>query len=547
MATPSDFDALEREIADSLFDFQPTYGVDLGRHEYDGRLPDYSVESTERWASRADSLLHRLDAIDSVVLPADRRVDRFLLRLLLEGSLFDLRDARRLERNPMTYLGIVSATPYLVREYLPAADRARSVVAVLRGVSALTDQGRRRLRGPLPKPFVETALAIAGGLGGHFAEAEAFCAGAGLAAEATEARAAAVAAVAGFSDWLRTEELPRADADFALGAAGFQRLLFVREGVEAPFADLERAGRRDLARNRARLDAIAHDEHVPVSALIVRLHRDRPTAEGLLDTARGYVEECRRLVESKELASIPGPVDCRVAETPVWARTMSTASMDSPGPFEAGSTQGVYYVTLVDPAWGEEQREEWLRMMNRPMLRNTAVHEVYPGHYLQALHFRATAGSLARKVYRSPAFVEGWAHYCEQLAIEAGIGPSGVDAEVVQLLDALLRDCRLLAAIGMHTAGWTVEMATDLFEREAFLERLPAQREALRGTFDPEYYCYTLGKLAIVDARHRHLSDRFGGRLRDFHDALLRSGCPPVGLLDGLLGADATASTAAPA
>jgi len=169
------------------------------------------------------------------------------------------------------------------------------------------------------------------------------------------------------------------------------------------------------------------------------------------------------------------------------------------------------------------------------MLLNIAVHEVYPGHYLQALHFRAHAGSLARKIYLSPSYEEGWAHYCEQLVIEAGLGAGGMAAEVVQILDALLRDCRLLASIRMHTQGWTVERATTLFEKEAYLDPLPAEREAVRGTYDPEYFCYTLGKLAILDVRKRLLAGRFAGNLRAFHDALLRYGCPPVGLLDSLL------------
>ena len=200
-------------------------------------------------------------------------------------------------------------------------------------------------------------------------------------------------------------------------------------------------------------------------------------------------------------------------------------------------------MTLVDPRWTPEQQQEWLRTMNRPILRNTAVHEVYPGHYVQALHFRATAGSLARKIYLSPSYVEGWAHYAELLAIEAGLGAGSPAAEVTQILDALLRDCRLIASVRMHTAGWSVDDATRLFEREAFLDPLPAQREALRGTIDPEYFCYTLGKLAILDVRKRHLASRFGGRLKEFHDALLKFGCLPVGLLDGLVGGAAAVAT----
>ena len=535
MATGAEIDVVEQEIAERLFEFQPTVAVGLGRHEYDGRLPDYSVEATTKWSAQAQALVQRLSAIDVDALSADRKVDHFLLRLVLEGSLFDLRDAQRLEHNPMTYLSALSLTPYLVRAYAPAPQRVEAIVRALEGVPGILAQGRQRLAGPLPRSFVELAIAIGTGLPSHFRDAETFAAGAGATADVTGPRERAEAALAAFVGWLRDTELPRSNREFALGPERYQRLLFVREGIEAPAENLERAGTADLARNRARLEEIARGQHLPVSALLSHVQHDHPAAAELLPSARAYVEECRRLVEEKRLVSIPGPVACRVEETPAWGRATTTASMDSPGPFDAQSTEGIYFVTLVDPAWSAEQQAEWLRTMNRSMLRNTAVHEVYPGHYLQALHFRATAGSLARKLYASPSFVEGWAHYCEQLAVEAGLGAGTPAAETIQLLDALLRDCRLLATIRMHTAGWTVEQATQLFEREAFLDRLPAEREAIRGTFDPEYFCYTLGKMAILDVRHRVLAARFGGDLRAFHDALLRFGCPPVGLLDALL------------
>jgi len=213
--------------------------------------------------------------------------------------------------------------------------------------------------------------------------------------------------------------------------------------------------------------------------------------------------------------------------------------MNPPGPFDVGETDGIYYVTPVDASWTAERQEEWLRSLNDAMLRNITVHEVYPGHYLQFLHFRAKGSTLARRVYLSASFSEGWAHYCEQLAIEAGLGAGSPDAELAQIHDALLRDCRLIASVGLHTGGWTLKQATELFQREAHFETLPAEREAIRGTFNPEYFCYTLGKLAILDARSKLLASQFGGSLRAFHDRLLGFGCPPIGVLETLLSAPA--------
>ncbi len=535
MAATTEFDAVERAIVDHLFELQPSTAVGLGLHAYDGRLPDYRREATDRWAADADRLLAQLDGYDTAGLPPDREIDRFLLRLLLESPLFDLRDARELDRNPMAYVGLFSLTPYLAREYAPAAARVDSLVKILAGVPAVLDVGRRRLAGPLPRPFVDLAVLMGEQLPAHFGEAEEFARRAGRAEELVPCRRTAEAAVAAFVGWLRETERPRADDRFALGPERFQRLLFVREGIEAPTEEIRRAGEADLARNRVRLQEIVRQSGSTPSEMFRALGDDHPAAPEVLSTTRAYVDEARAFVIQHDLASVPEPAVCRVEETPPAARALSTASMNPPGPFEEAASEGIYFVTLVDPAWTPAEQEEWLRSLNRPMLRNITVHEVYPGHYLQFLHLRARPGSLARKVYLSSSFVEGWAHYAEQLAIEAGLGRGSPSAEIAQLHDALLRNCRLLSAIGLHTAGWSVARATELFRTEAHMDQLPAEREAIRGTFDPVYFCYTLGKLKILEARARLLGPKFGGRLRAFHDAVLATGSPPIGLLETML------------
>ena len=533
---PTAFDALERRVIDHLFELQPSYAVSLGLHEYDGRVPDLSLAATDRWASIADALLRELLSVEPSSLSAERRIDAFLLRLLLESPLFDLRESLELDRNPMAYVGSVSLTSYLARDYAPPEQRVAAIARLLESVPRLLDYGRQRLKAPLPKPFIDLALAIGGGLPAHLAEAQTFADRAHAGPSLSKARGTAEPAIAAFLSWLKDEQLPRATPEFALGGARFQRLLFVREGIEAPFEEIRRAGQADLARNQARLAEIAGEEQIAVDDLFGRLNRDHPSTAQLLPTARDYVEEARAFVTAHQLATIPEPAVCRVEETPVWGRALSTASMNPPGPFDTISSEGIYYVTPVDPSWTPTQAEEWLRSLNFAMLRNITIHEVFPGHYLQFLHFRKAPGTLARKVYLSPSFVEGWAHYAEQLAIEQGLGRGTHAAEIAQIHDALLRDCRLLASLGLHTSGMSLEQATALFQREGHFERLPAEREAIRGTFNPEYFCYTLGKLAILNARGRFLGPRFGGSLAAFHDRLLAFGCPPIGLLDSLFG-----------
>jgi uncharacterized protein (DUF885 family) len=531
--------ALENAVTDHVFELQPSYAVFLGLHRYDGRLPDLSLEATERWASGAERLLGRLRDLPAERLGPDRRVDKMFLELLLEGPLFDLRESREYDRNPMAYLGAVSLTSYMVREYAPLPQRVDAMVRTLEGVPKLLKEGRGRLHRVLPEPFLRLSQAIGGGLPSHFQEAEELAgrSASALADRVRAARAPAVAAVREFLRALKEEYLPRATPDFALGPERFQRLLWVREGIRTPFSEIARAGTADLRRNQERLAEIARGLRPPKSAteLLEGMYRDHPTSEGLLEEARGFVEETQRFVERRELASIPQGASCRVEETPVYGRALSTASMNPPGPFDIAGDEGIYFITPVDAAWTPEKREEWLRSLNRPMLRNITVHEVYPGHYLQFLHFRASAGTTARRVYLSSSFAEGWAHYCEQLAVEQKIAEGEPTAEAAQLHDALLRNCRLLASIGLHTGGMSLAQASELFRREAYMEALPAEREAIRGTFNPEYFCYTLGKLAILEARGRYLAGAFGGSLRRFHDRLLSFGCPPVGLLDELL------------
>ncbi len=537
---PDPLGPIEAGIVDHLFEFQPSYAVFLGLHQYDGRLPDLRREATDAWAAGADRWLARLRAIEREKLPASRQLDHLLLELLLEGPLFDLRDSRELERNPMSYVGPISMTAYMVREYAPLPQRVDAIVHVLEGVPGVLGSAFSRLDARLPEPFLRLTFAMAGGLPAHFAEAEAFAAAgsAALAQRVAAARVTAETALREFIERLHHDYEPKQMDDFALGAERYQKLLWVREGMRRPFAEIEAAGWADLRRNQARLEAIARAQSpaVSVDELLERLYRQHPAADQLIPVAQSFVEATKSFVRDHDLATVPEPSVCRVEETPVYGRALSTASMNPPGPFDVAGDEGIYFVTPVDPTWSPERAEEWLRSLNHSMLRNITIHEVYPGHYLQFLHFRRRASaSLVQKVFFSSSFVEGWAHYCEQLAIEAGFGDGAAEAEVAQIHDALLRDCRLLASIALHTQGKPLGHATELFMREAHMERLPAEREAIRGTFNPEYFCYTLGKLAILDVRERLLAQRFSGSLRGFHDALLGFGAPPVGVLEQLL------------
>ncbi|MGA8709839.1 MAG: DUF885 domain-containing protein [Thermoplasmata archaeon] len=527
----------EKQIVAHLFVLRPTMASYLGLHEYDGLLPDLSKESTDRWTATARELLERLGGVPEPDLEVGRRLDRNLLRLLLEGNLFDLSETRELDRNPMSYLFHPDLTNYISRDYAPVAQRVAAIVRVLTSVPSLFETAKQRLDPVLPRPFVTLAIQIAAGLPAHFEEGEMF-AGTGsaeLREEVHKAREGAEAAVRSFAEWLRTERLPRVTEEFALGPVRFQRLLWVREGLTTSVDEVLQRGREDLKRNQDRLAEIARTEGVTPDQLVARLYENHPSPQELIPLVRRLTDEIREFVRTEKLVTIPEPEVCHVRETPAWARDLWTAAMSPPGPFEK-PVDGIYWVTSVDPAWTPAQADGWMRTLNHAMLKNTTVHEVWPGHYLQSLHFRKTSQTLARKVWFSYSFIEGWAHYCEQLALEAGFDGRSTSAQVTQLHDALLRDCRLIASIGMHTQGMSVAEAARLLRTEAHLEDVHAQREAIRGTYNPEYFCYTLGKIAILDVRARYLEKKFHGSLQAFHDELLGFGTPPIGFLDPLLG-----------
>ena len=524
---------------DHLFVLAPGSAVALGLHEYDGKLPNLSRFATGRWAERADALLRRLRAFSVDALPSDRRFDRTLLELSLESPLFDLRDSRDYDLNPMLYVMGLALTPYTVRAYAPLPVRLEAVHRHLSGVPAFLAAGLDRLDPEVPVPFVRFAVAIADGLRANYREVDspAQSAGGDWVNRLREVRELADTALTAFIQRLESQWLPRATNSFALGPARYQKLLWVREGIRTPFTDLLTAGYADLERNKRRLEAIARDSRPPTDArgLLARLAETHPTADQLIARAREFVEETKTFVREKELATVPEPAICRVEETPKYHQRLSTASMNPPGPFDAAGEEGIYFVTPADPAWSPATREEWLRQFNDSVLRNVTVHEVYPGHYLQYLHLQRVSGGRARRVFLSTAFIEGWAHYGEQLAVEQGLGSGAPEAEAAMLYDALLRDCRLIASVGLHTQRMSVEQAAALFEQDAFCEPIVARREAERGTYDPAYFSYTLGKLAILDARRKHLASRFGGSIRAFHDRLLGLGAPPVGFLDEVL------------
>ena len=518
----------------ALFDTYPTMAASLGLHDYDGRMQDFREPARARRSTALRDFRAQVTALPRESLDPDDAHDHTLLDLAIDEELFELEDLREFERNPLAFSGPLDLSGYIKRDYAPLAQRVKALVEHLRQIPPYLEVAAETLREPVPRPFLDTAVEVYGGTI-QFQEQDlpraVLPVGDGPLLDAFErANRTALAALRRFMQRLEDEVRPKAVEAFAIGEPHFTTMLRVGEMVDLPIDRLLAIGRDDLARNRALLEEAAARvaPATPVHEVLARQGRDHPAAVELIPVAAQVLDDLREFVEAHGLVSIASPVRPRVEETPPFAR-WAFAMMDTAGPFEK-ATESFYYVTPPDPGWTAEQTEEWLRKFDRATLKDIGIHEVYPGHFVHFLRVQQVPRPL-RRVLTSYSFVEGWAHYCEEMMLEAGYGRDDPRLRLAQLSEALLRNVRFLVAIEMHTRGRSKESAAQMFIEEAHLDPLPAQREAERGTFDPGYLNYTLGKLMI--RRLRDDLQRREGRefsLRRFHDRLLELGAPPVPL-----------------
>lgn len=558
--TPAEasFSNLADEFVREHFAARPLAGVRLGWHHYDGRfvVPDQSALAAEtgrlkRWEGVFAGLS------DEGLSPA-RQHDLRLLRSAIASERWVRERQRVYSRNPMAYAGdlweALDVSVYLKRSFKPWGDRVRDITAILGQAPRYLDVARTNLDPVLPRPFVETAIQSANGTA-SFLENEVSkevetVADPTLREAYQAAMHPAVAAFRSYAAWLEAKRLTQADASFALGRDGYVQMLEAELIPATPEQILE-IGRTELRAEQRRFAAAAAeiDPALPPVEVARRLQREHPTAANLVADTRKDLEAIRQFVVERRLVTLPSDVRAGVAETLPPFRATSFASMETPGPFETRATEAYYYVTPVEPSWSPQQAEEWLGSFNYYTLDVVSIHEAYPGHYVQALALNASACSPVAKAFSSYAFVEGWAHYAEQMMLEQGFGQPtdpataspearrrGAKYRLAQSSEALLRLCRLCCSVQLHTGGMTVKEAKRFLMENAYLEETPAASEAVRGTYDPGYLYYALGKLMILKLR-RDWQAQEGTRfsLQRFHDELLSHGAPPIPLLRRLM------------
>ena len=539
----------ERAIREH-WDFLPTAGSRIGLHEYDGRLPDFSAGRIRRRVEELHQTLAQLSALPVDSEPngstdRDIRMDqlnRSLLDLFLRRELFNLEEMRTLETNPQRQVGYIGVGSYVQRDYAPLPDRLRSATAALRQVPDFLDALDSLTEPELGEPVRDMAVRAYRGMASFYetglADAADQCAAIApdVAAEFNEARETASAAVTEFADRIQARSIR---PEFAIGSQLYHRMLSVGEAVDTPLSDVLSIGQANLEQNLRRLDEAAAmvAPGKTVREAVAMVSASHPTADSLIPETRDMLEDIRQALIDHDIIGLPSEERCQVTETPSYMR-YAFAAMDSPGGLEQVATEAFYYVTPVEPDWTPRQQEEWLSNFNYHTLKIISIHEVYPGHYVHNLHNRyghtqhGRELSLINRVATSYAFTEGWAHYTEEMMLETDYGRDNPALWLTQLLEALVRNCRYLCSLGMHTQNMTLDEATRFFQAHAYMEEHPASQEAIRGTFDPGYLNYTLGKLMLLKLRQDwRRQEGVGYTLRRFHDAALSWGAPPVPLL----------------
>ncbi len=548
-ATSADetFATLADEIVDSHFEFHPSMAARQGLHEYDGRVTDYSQDALASRIREVRDQLRRLAEIDVAALPEDAAHDHALAGAGLKAELWRHEDFRGHARNPLNYQMPLDVSTYVKRNYAPLPQRLGALTRHLEAIPTVLQTAQANLDESLPRPPLEMAIRMFGGTAQYLSEqldgiiqiaadaaGQPDVAGA-LPSNFEQARGAAVAAV---QDYVRFLEgrLPQATDDFAIGADSYAKMLASGEMVDLSVEEVLTVGRRNLAENQAKLKELAEQiapGQGPAGAIAL-ISAEHPTVDSLIPDAANMLEKIRSYIIAEDLITVPSEVRCKVAPTPPYMR-WGFAFMDSPGAFEQQADEAFYYVTPVEADWTPDQQEAWLRRFDYFTLQDVSIHEAYPGHYVHFLHRKAVT-SRVRKAFGSYAFIEGWAHYCEQMVIEHGYGgDDNVKMRVAQLGEALLRNCRYIVSILMHTQGMSLKDGTQFIMDNAYYEELPAYREALRGTFDPGYLNYCLGKLMLLKLRDDYTAEQaqHGTAFapRPFHDAVLSYGSPPIPLL----------------
>jgi Bacterial protein of unknown function (DUF885) len=544
---------VDEYLEKGYFPQNPSAATLAGIHKYDADIEGYSLQEIQAEIKTLHHYEQRVANYPADGLGQIDAADRRILLGLIRSALLTLETLRPQEKNPDLYSGGAANSVYVLmeRKFAPANERLRNVVARENRIPAVLAEARKNLKNP-PRIWTQIAIEQMPGIIGFFEKdvpgAFADVTDAGLRAEFAKSNEKTIAALESYASWLKTDLLPRANGDFRIGAENFAKKLNYEDLVDTPLDRLLQIGLDDLHKNQAELRRIAQevDATKSVQQVMAQLGAMHPAPDQLMETFSGTFDSLIAFIQERKIITIPPGPKPLLMETPPFERATTTASMDTPGPFETVATTSYFHVTLPGPKDSNEEVESLLSGFNIGTIFSTSTHESYPGHYLQYL-WTSRAPSKLRKVFYANTNAEGWAHYCEQMMFEEGYvrpGRGANDEREVQLVhlgqlqDALLRDARFVVGIQMHTGKMSFGEAKKFFVQEGFQTEKIAEIEANRGTSDPTYLYYTLGKLQILKLREDY-KKKLGASftLGEFHDRFMSQGEPPIAVVrQALLG-----------
>lgn len=530
------FEALAKQYFYTGFRELPVTATRVGVHTYDSELDDMSAAAIERRIAGEQSYLSKFQAFDPKSLSADDALDRTLILNSIRDDLLSTATLQDWRHNPDVYTGLASGSVFILisRDFAPLATRLKEAIARERAIPNLIAQAKANLT-TVDSATQEIAGEQAGGAIGFFSQTvpQAFAAvhDAGLQAQLKSANGAVINALQSYVVFIKAI---KPSGTFAIGANAYEKRLQYEDALNMPVAQYLGYGERALAQTRAWFIATAKkiDPNKTPAQVYASLAKAHPKPDQLLQVARNDLVRLRSFVITKHIVSLPPNANIQVIPTPPFERAFITAAEDSAGPLETVSTQAYYFVTPADPSWPSARQEGYLAQFNDYQFPIISAHEVYPGHFTNFTIDRELKLSLTRRLSFSSEFAEGWAHYDEQMVVDQGWGNGDPHVRLAQLEEALLRECRYVVGVKLHTAGWTLKQAEDLFTGQCFQTPAVALEETMRGTQDPMYGYYTLGKLMILKLRADY-KKKLGAAytLEKFHNALLAHGDPPIPLV----------------
>ena len=518
----------------------PSIAAGNGLHDHDDLLDDFSAQAIAAEIATLKTAAAELAAFSDSSLTPDERVDKRILAGVIDGWLLEQETLANWKRNPMTYASALSDGVHnlMTMENDPAPVRMRRLIGKLSGVPSLLQAARTNITNP-PKIFAERGLGMMRAASSMLATdlplAFAAQSGTPLMDSLMTAAAAARAEIDAYAAYVAKDVIPQANGEWKIGADAVARRYRSEELIDVPLADLAALGERELkgAQERFRAAANRLAPGADAQATWLTIRRNHPKRGEVVAAAQAIVDSLTRFIATKNLAVVPEGE--RVVVAPAQPFSLGFASMHASPPLEKTPVQSFYYITDADSLDAPAQQEAWLERFNYASLAITSAHEAMPGHWLHSVHMRQTPGKIRRiwiglNPFPQPSSgQDGWAHYAEELVVEQGFMNSDPRYELAQLSDALTRICRLLSGIRLHTGEWTLAQAQACFQQQAYVAAPAAKREAERGTYDPTYGGYFLGKRGMLTLRRdvkAAQGDQFN--LRDFHERVMKNGIAPI-------------------